>query len=141
MLGDDALRRALVRKEQIDEDRRAKDEGDMEYTRAKARELADVFHAFLRAMKAAGNPGLERRPGSFFSRRSWGGWVYPDGTVAEGWDETRKSPEEYAFDVLRRTPRDGWGANRRRHVSQDVESITRRLADILAANKVEPPRA
>jgi hypothetical protein len=141
MSGDDLLRRANARREQIEGERRRQDEADDEYTQEKARELAEAFHVFLRTMKEAGNPGLERRPGSsVFRPKSWASWIYSDGTVSDYGPRDRQSPEEYALSVLSKRPRDGWGGSRRRSVDERVKVLTGRLVKLMADNGVELPK-
>ena len=143
MTGDEVLRQALQGIEATRQRAEAEREEVAAYVRLKAPELAEMLRAFLRAMAAAGNPGLERpRRKSFFSPSaplSWEEWIYPDGTAT---DTSLKPPtpiEEYAFNTLRRDPyRDEplSTEDRRRQVDSEIRHVAARLARIMARHGV-----
>lgn len=139
MTGEESLRETLRDLKEEGEVKAQSSSNGLDYSRARATELAASMRGFLRMMKAAGNPGLQR-PASerFTGRRSWDYWIYPDGSASDYGPKHRKPLEQYAIELLTQSgydgPRPDQGDTWRMSVDARVRETTRHLAEILARN-------
>ena len=140
----DGLREAVARRAEENARRAATEAADLEYARGQARRLSESMEHFLNAMRAAGNKGLERLSDARWTgKKSWNGWIFPDGTASSHGVRSRVPFAIWAEQTLsdrgpRASSRPGDGDRFRVSVDHQVRSFEQRLASILATHEVSP---